>query len=41
MAAVYEEQLWIAWSYAEGVHHRATIDKLACEVIEALRELAA
>ncbi len=40
MAAIHAGKLWLSWSYAEGIHGRATVEKLSAETIEVLHELA-
>jgi len=33
VAAVHDNQLWLAWSYVRRIHHPATIEKLAGKVV--------
>lgn len=38
-AAVHDEKLWLGWSYAEGIHHRTTVEDIAQATIRTLRKL--
>ena len=39
MAAVYAEQLWIQWAYAENILDRSTIEAVAADTLNVLRDI--